>query len=237
VAEVCSGLVRVCRAKGGRQAVIETFSELIEDGATDHRVFFKRGLAYGALGRSSEAAEDFRKSIEAGATACWTWWRLALAELAQGDDRAYQDTCREMWERFGESRNPDAWAVTAWTCALKARVIEDESRAIALAEKAAQENAFGKRAYALWLYRAGRFEEAAAVLADEKWDRDGAHYLIWCQRAATYHRLGRHEEAKTWFQKAGQWRDEKWERVSWNRRVIFQVLYEEAQELLEGNEE
>jgi tetratricopeptide (TPR) repeat protein len=140
-----------------------------------------------------------------------------------------------MLDRFSEPpKSPNSWAVIALTCGLKPGAIENESRAIALAEKAAQKNAFGERAYALWLYRAGRFEEAAAVLEDEKWDQDGAHYLIWCQRAATYHRLERHEEAKTWFQKAVEWRETESEDAPWHRRVIFQVLYEEAEELFKG---
>ncbi len=174
--------------------------------------------------------------FRAGSTDPLVWWRLALADLSRDDEAAYQNTCRQMFDLFsGGSNSSRALEFTAWTCGLKPGALNDESRGLALAERASREGPFGKRAYALWLYRAGRFKEAAAILDDENWSKDNAYYLIWCQRAATYHQLGQEDEAKRWLSEASEWRETERQNSPWHRRVIFDVLYYEARELLSNS--
>ena len=154
-----------------------------------------------------------------------------------------------MLQRFGPTDKASDGHWVAWACALAPDAITDWTTAIALAEKAVQSDpkfVMYLNTLGAVLYRAGRFDEALARLAEvEPLVQEPSEAIksppayTWFFLAMAQHRLGHADEAKQWLDKAVAWTDKIFAEadqgtadLSWNRRLTLKLLRDEATTLL-----
>jgi hypothetical protein len=147
-----------------------------------------------------------------------------------------------MLQRFGpENKDTAAEArhFTAWTCALVPDAVDDLVPALALAERARDEqpkDPMAVQTFGALLYRAGRFEEAVAQLGEADRLPEGPRTSPAYGRnflAMAQHALGYHGEARRRLEEVNAQADRALgETLAWNRRLTFQLLRREAEALL-----
>jgi hypothetical protein len=175
------------------------------------------------------------------------------AERARRDEQVrrrndYRRTCASLLERFGKSEDPATAHLAARACALAPEAVADFTQPLQLAERAAASepnNHTRLTTLAAVLYRAGRFDaalqrlnEATALAGSEDTPRD------WLLLALTQQRLGRVETARQWLGKATRWIEQAADdraqeasaaaSLSWEQRLEIELLYQEAEELVNG---
>jgi tetratricopeptide (TPR) repeat protein len=208
-----------------------------------------RGGTYADRGQWEKASADFVK-----ATACTepneeAWYSLALLHLRDGDLGGYREVCADMLRRFGQR--------ATWTCTLSPDCGIDPARLVGLAEKILAElprNHWHVNQLGAALYRAGRFEEAitalteAAELGVDPYRTDVL--LTWFYLTMAHERLGHHDLARHWFEKANQATEEALKSPSetagksgndggaipliWHRKLTVELLRREAEQVVEG---
>jgi WD40 repeat protein/tetratricopeptide (TPR) repeat protein len=226
--------------------------------------YASRGSAHAALGRWDRAEADYAKAHELGTVPSFEYQR-AILRLAVNDVPGYRKACAEMVERGGPAPDPDQAGWIAWSCVLVPDAGPDPARLLQLAERAAvvaPRNRDSLLVRGAALYRAGKWQEAAAVLEEARatvgqkpqtpeevsgrlaphaFDDTGYELFF---LAMAHHRLGHADEARQWLEKGARWIEQgrlpKTEqgadnpRFTWNRRVAHEQLRREAEALLEG---
>jgi tetratricopeptide (TPR) repeat protein len=210
------------------------------------------GMLYSEFGQPEKAEAQFKTALElfrkAPTAEGWyePWYFGALYSLKKGDLRAYRQTCADMLKRFTASKNENDRRFTVWTCVLGPKALEEYAAVIELARRRAgssPKNRVSLEYLGAILYRSGQFAEALAQLTaavnapeDKATTVTYSHYFL----AMTHHRLGHHNDARRWFDRAAQAtkkmlaedKTEAGEPVPWNRRLTLELLHAEAQALL-----
>ena len=99
-----------------------------------------RGVAWARQAAWDRAAADLRaaQSLCGSPSKFRDAHELALVQLAAGDTAAYEESCRDLLERFGESA-PTTIGMVCWTCALGTAPPVDYEVALASVEKFLEE--------------------------------------------------------------------------------------------------
>jgi tetratricopeptide (TPR) repeat protein len=229
---------------------IESFSQVIERDQTRSDAYHQRGWAHAELQEWPQAAADFAKVVElAPSPAADIGYFRALVCLADDDRDGYRRICARMLEQYGQSsKNADGYWI-AWTCALGPGSTADPVETVRLAEKLVTDTPDdfdGPAVLGAALYRAGRHQEAVerlqqadAAYASDKSPQQPLEYT-WLFLAMAEHRLGHFEAARTWTGRAVAMREKKdgamapaGDAIPWNRRLTRQILYREAEAVLQ----
>jgi tetratricopeptide (TPR) repeat protein len=226
--------------------------------------YCSRGFGHASLGRWDRAEADYATGHAKGTSPSFEYQR-ALLRLAVNDVPGYRKACAELVQWGGPNPDPDRAAWIAWACVVVPDAGPDPARLLQLAERAAvvaPKNRDSLLTRGAALYRAGKWQEAAAVL-EEGWATAGqkpqtpqessgrsapqafdetAYELFFL--ALAHHRLGHTDEARQWLDKGVRWIEQARlpktdqgadnPRFSWNRRVAHELLRREAEALLEG---
>lgn len=171
-------------------------------------------------------------------------WRCeALAHLEAGEVDAYRQACAAAVERFEQSADPGVACNVVYACVLRQDSLTDMERLLPLAQVASPRFHFGGYVLGAALFRAGKYDEAAAcfekaarVYRPRAWD--------WSFRAMIQQRLGHTEEARRCLANAKRWAEEANRQVeddlrgtqpgwsNWDEPIIAGILLREAEELL-----
>ena len=188
------------------------------------------------------AIADLSKAVELKPEQTNLWYQRALARVPAGGAEDYRKDCAEMLQRFGQTEKPADAHWVAWTCALAPDATKDWPKSVALAERAVKSNPKSityLNTLGAVLYRAGRWKDALAPLSEAAAPVKQPSEAImsspaytWFFLAMAHHRLGHHEEAKKWLDKAVREADQGTADLPWNRRLTLKLLREEAEALL-----
>jgi serine/threonine protein kinase/formylglycine-generating enzyme required for sulfatase activity/tetratricopeptide (TPR) repeat protein len=207
--------------------------------------FHRRGDWYAQRKEWSEAADDYRKALEAPGADLNVRYGYALLRLQLNDSAGYRKMCATLLDGFGETTTPQVAGAVAWICTLAPEAVADRKRVVGFAEKAAASDArsyFPARTLGAALLRAGRCEEAVAKLNQALAVQKEAP-VTWLLLAVAHRRLGHADEAGQWLRKAQQWLDRAeqnpdvpgegglpaWNQLPWQERVLLHILQREAE--------
>lgn len=237
--DLWAGRAEVEAALGRWQEAAADYSRAIERRSDGAELWAARGRVEAEQGDWRKAADDLGKAIHLGDQDVTTWCQHILALLAGGDEANYRRWCERLVQRFGAGKDKTAVRRIVWTCALLEGAVRDWKPLLQRSARAAAANpqsADSLRQLAVLLYRAGQFETALAKLQDlTKLHGQQAEARDWLLLAMTAQRLGRAEQAKTWFDKAEQVRAKsKDDKESWEDRLVYQTLHREAEMLIKG---
>lgn len=243
-----SGLARAFRETGDFVRAAKASSTLIERIPYLDSNWSARGFCYASTGDWANAETDYQEAIRRGSSEAWTWYQLALVQLAAGDVASYHATCQDILDKFGNSQNAaDAYWV-AWTWSLGVATKLDNT-IVQLARDAVRDGpAEMQPAYltclAAVLYRAEIYDEALQQLdranvafqklASSGGDTDLSSMLYTkFYLAMTLARLNNREQAKTLLTEAQAQMSRvlgsaKPGEVAWNRELTLERLDREA---------
>jgi len=210
-----------------------------------------RAQAYAVLAQWDKAAADSAKVVEPIPQGAELWMQRASYHLQAGDTAAYRAACKQMLERFGQTKDPITAHQIALSCLLIPQAVDDEKLVLQLAEQSlagAPDDPWCLITLGAALYRAGQYDAAADLgpiakisLDDRFWSsgKDGGPLLAWLVLAMAHHRLGHTDEARSWLDKAVQRMDKESAakeigplRLQSHVWAMCLVLRREAQELL-----
>jgi Flp pilus assembly protein TadD len=193
------------------------------------------GSAYAGLGLWEDATATFAQAVEARDANVDTWYCHALLRLQRGDRDGYRKACAAMLERFGDTADPAIANGVAWTCALAPQAVDDLTRPVGLAEKAAER---APKEYALRntlgaiLVRAEKPEAAVLQLEEAvKLHGQGGTPADCLFLVLAHHRLGHAEAAKQWLNKAVQGLAQA-KGLPLTQQLEYQLLRREAEALV-----
>jgi serine/threonine-protein kinase len=173
----------------------------------------EQGRAHAARREWDKAAECYARVVRRGATDDGHFWfEQAAVLLLSGDRTGYEKACAHMVERYGKAPGLRGYHV-ARACTLAPDAVADVSQPGRLAEtelKGAGGQFWSLTEQGALHYRAGRFQEAAALFerslrANAK---PGQAVVSWLWLALARQRLGNSEEARRWLGKAAAWLDQ-----------------------------
>jgi tetratricopeptide (TPR) repeat protein len=200
-----------------------------------------RSVILAEFGQFEQAREGLLGVIARGEGNFYTRYQAALLALKLDDPAAYRGTCAALVTKFADSQNPNELYYTAWTCSLGPGAVEDHAPVLELARRDAEarpSHAGALQALGAALFRAGQFEEAREALtkAADAAPPTANSFSVYTRffLAMTHHRLGQHEEAQAWFDKAEAYTEQALAEkdgsasLSWNRRLTLELLQSEA---------
>eukprot|EP00913_Durusdinium_trenchii_P035348 g33078.t1 len=234
-AKLRGGELRVWNAAGGyKLARSPQFARRFNDGLeTRFRTMLVAGDLENARRAGLELLERRKKNPY------WAYHNSALLTLSHGDAERYLQICRRMVDQFKRSDVPVELELTAWTCALIPKAVDDYTTPIALAKAAVAKNktspVSAHETHGAILYRAGRFQEALNVLQEATASKAAKTPAIFARYflALTQHRLGRTKQAATTLATANRLADtvlnDPTRSPSWNRRFLLALFRKEAE--------
>jgi tetratricopeptide (TPR) repeat protein len=206
------------------------------------------GHMYGQFARWNEARATYDKADELNPANPWDIYCAAILRLRAGDLPGYRRACRAMLERFGNTKQGWVADITAKTCLLMPKAVNDLGRVNKLADLAVTldpDNKWFQLVKGLAEYRAGRHAEAVKWLDRLAPRADGGAIDVcaFAVLAMARHRLERAPDARAALNSAeailaknaaSRPRGEPVE--DWTGWLHGQVLRREAKALLEGSE-
>jgi tetratricopeptide (TPR) repeat protein len=205
-----------------------------EPNDSDHRI--RRGTAFSELARWHEAVCDLTQAY-ALSPSSYVLRSVASAELASGNQTAFRDACRKLFDMDGRSSDPDDCDVVIWQAVQSPFATLDWEPYVSLAKKWCE----NKPNFAFWhetlgasFFRAGRLSEAGRELeravtlyeGEESWT---THLFL----AMTYANLNEAQKAAEHLVTA----EEKFtslESTDWEERLRHRLLEQEARQLLDA---
>jgi tetratricopeptide (TPR) repeat protein len=167
-ASVCSSL----RQWGWAAA---DYSKALESATAPSKPFLyrNRGIAFAEADQWQKAAADFAATLKQAHFDSSSWYLLALAQLANNDEKGYRQTCADMLRQFGNTTSFVDTNRAAWTCALapaRTRPLDPAIHldpAIDLAKRAIAQSppdAHNHNTLGMLYYRVERYEEAISEI-------------------------------------------------------------------------
>ena len=233
---------RACEKLGRWDAALFQLERLAVLDPERMDLFARRGRANAETGRWTSAAADFEKVASFAADKYQLWYRHALVRLHLGEQDAYKRTCAEMLDRFESSKDLDAAQLAAWTSSLAPvpQSLGDRSAAAAKrAVRAHPRNHARLLTLGAALFRAHRYADAVRTLEDANrmWSKDD-NVWDWLYLSMAHHYLGNTDLAKSNFDKAARWIDQRQvvgadgiraATLFWSDRLELSVLRKEAE--------
>ncbi len=202
-----------------------------------------QGNCFVDLRQWREAAEQFAKSCELQHDDSYLWRFCAVAWFVSGDQTAYRQCCRAMFDRFKHAQGGTAAANTLMACLLENDALPDMADLLPLSRAAEPIWHWGTWVRGAALYRAGKYEESIRCF-----DEEAKTYLPrawdWCFLAMAHHRLGHYDQARHCLAEARRWIDEANRQQGddlsdmrpawgdWHEAVVYPILLREAAHLL-----
>jgi len=232
---------RACEKLGRWDAALFQLERLAVLDPERMDLFARRGRANAETGRWTSAAADFEKVASFAADRYQLWYRHALVRLHLGEQDAYKRTCAEMLDRFESSKDLDAAQLAAWTSSLAPVPQSLGDRSAAAAERAVRahpRNHARLLTLGAALFRAHRYADAVRALEDANriWSKDD-NVWDWLYLSMAHHYLGNTDLAKSNFDKAARWIDQRQvvgadgiraATLFWSDRLELSVLRKEA---------
>jgi tetratricopeptide (TPR) repeat protein len=202
------------------------------------RLQSRLGGALAAQRKFREAVVEFRNGarVEPNQPVCLYW--SALSELADNDRAAYRRTCAELLSKYGTTHDAEAarWAV--WSSVLGPAALDDYTPAIELAQRFSESGVALVQHRAGLLFRSGQFAEAlpalTAVAEAGAIERSSTAYIGYLL-AMTHWRLGNHDDARAWLDRANTAADTELKppnSVDWNRKLTLELFRGEAEQMM-----
>jgi WD40 repeat protein/predicted Ser/Thr protein kinase len=211
------------------------------DGPATARLRARRGRAYAEQGLWAQAGSDFAAAAAAGLDDEGLLTDLALARLGAGDTKGYRDACRQLLDLSAESANGESACRMAWTCLLAPGGAEDVAALDGLTRRGGKKETagVGLLVRGAALARAGKWDEAAAVLLDGQALAEGADApRAWLLLALAERRLGRADAARRWLKQTDAWLTrydtprtlaaDRGPSLPWQQRLELRLLRDEA---------
>jgi serine/threonine-protein kinase len=172
-----------------------------------------QGLTHLARREWDKAADCYKHALERDTEESGHFWfEYAAVLLLSGDRKGYKSACAHMVEWCGKAPGLRPYHV-ARACTLAADAVAEPSLPGRLAEqelKAAAAQFWSLTEQGALHYRAGRFQEAAALFEQSlrATAKPGQAVPNWLWLALAQQRLGKTEEARRWLGKATAWLDQ-----------------------------
>ncbi|HMF15668.1 MAG TPA: hypothetical protein VKE98_00605, partial [Gemmataceae bacterium] len=179
------------------------------------------------------------------------WFRRAYAMLQSGDNKGYQELCRQLLDKYLPEKNGHLLNWAARVCVLDAKAVNDWTQPVFAAQKASELHRSHSGiliTLAAALYRAGQWDDAIQQCLDSRQAKDRGdgdnRVLTDLLLAMAYHRKGEVEAAKGWWRDAEDWFQKETAKLSglqavrgpdkmrWEDWLLVQVLRKEAAALL-----
>lgn len=191
------------------------------------------------LRRWPEAATTLRRLADVQPDHPRHWYDCAIAHLGADDLEGYRAICRQMFDRFGKTQDPQIAERLLYACVAAPEAVSDLSRLVPLAEHVATTGRWNQRLLGASLCRAGRpneavscFETAAQAGSLRGWD---LFFL-----AMAHHRAGNAAKGGQFLAQAQSWLDETLradplgtgKRWGWTERVETEQLRREAENVV-----
>jgi WD40 repeat protein len=234
-------------SEGGRQwfGAVFHLNRLIDAEPKNGLFRARRAYAHAGLGRWDKAATDYDRVIALKKDWPALCYHNALVQWQAGGAVKYRNACTHMVERFAgqtDHRDTAVWLARASTLVPTAGT--DPARAVRWAEKAVATKPNGTIYISLLgaaLYRAGRLKEAVLRIEAAIKVHNGGDFNDWLFLAMAHRRLGNVEIARSYRDRAVQWRtrfsrgeaeDSSGAPLPWVNRLEFKILCQEAETLL-----
>jgi tetratricopeptide (TPR) repeat protein len=168
----------------------------------------ERGQMFLRLGLWDLANADLERAYHLQEPArAQTVYENALLRLFVGDRKGYDQVCRRMFERFGQSPDDNDVYLVAGTCTAAPDPVTDTQQLVRLAERAAARSKRPWRLNALGVvyFRTGQYDKAIKAIndslaVDPNWNKSWNYAFL----AMAHHRLGQSELARQELQESGQ---------------------------------
>jgi WD40 repeat protein len=205
-----------------------------------------RGEAHVRSQRWGKAAAEFARAADRRPDDYEYWYYQAIAHLAAGDHKAYQQACARMLERFAKSQDAYAISKLAYTCVPASDSLSDMSVLVPLAEKGAPVFRGNTRIVGAALYRVNKPAEALEQFQRSAKDGFVPRAWDWLFLAMIHHRRENFKEATQCLDKAVRWIEEanqpaeksKTEKRAvwghWTEQQEVEALRQEAEALVSG---
>jgi tRNA A-37 threonylcarbamoyl transferase component Bud32 len=222
--------------KPADKALVDGPNEEAQAKAATWQALVGEGLAHAQLDQWELAGKDFGRALAIGKGELKPH-QVALLHLAAGDAALYQQDCRGLMESLGPAPDAKQANRAAWICVLCASSGMKPEQVVELARKTAKENPAYDPVNTLGaaLFRAGRYEEAAAKLEEAITieGRGGAAW-DWLFLAMTLQKAGQVETARAAEKKAEQlFQDaqvepaERAQQLPWDQQLELYILHRE----------
>jgi tetratricopeptide (TPR) repeat protein len=186
--------------------------------------------------------KSFDKEMPADADLCSHYARLLVYV---GDTAGYRKLCGRMLEQY-QGKNEHHTLSHTFVLAPRAlpdagRIVELAKRRLAEAQPGSVDHIWSVHVLGFAYYRAGQYEKALETLNSFLIEpaREGFDVANWMLQAMTEERLGHHEKAVAWLDKADRWMVQH-ESLSlfpsheWSYGLLIQRLHREAETLIRG---
>ncbi len=213
------GRAQALTAMGRSTEAVAAYTKAIELSPEDFSSYSERGATHTALGNWDAAAADFVKCTNLQPDSSSAWGRLARVQLRAKGIVAYRGVCRDMFQRFGETKNPATAHDVAWVCALGPEAVSDLKRCMVLAEQAvaAKPESAAYTTLGAVLYRRGQFPAALEQLDKGVLSEgDGGTARNCLFLAMTHYQLGHAKEARGFLEKAVKQMDDRADSRRWS---------------------
>jgi tetratricopeptide (TPR) repeat protein len=187
------------------------FQRVVDLRPQDIDLWRDRGVFLADRAQWQEAANCFAKRLELGRAGAGCWNNYAMVFLACGDYERYREVCSQIQEAFSRVPDTTEQCSAARTLAIIPDAIQDPEQALAMVERAFlqdPDNHVCRRAYIMWLYRTERLKAVIEAieqlppdmsLDSDSWNSDINYFAAMAQS-----RLGNHENARVWSDRAAE---------------------------------
>jgi Flp pilus assembly protein TadD len=202
----------------------DVFPRVVADRPTDTQLAIARGRYLAWLGRWSAARAAYDTAIHSRTNLEDAHDEYACVLLLQGDVAAYRGWCVRLAQQFDGRPSSYAGFLLARASVLAPQAFNDPSTLVRWAEPGAKENPQSPHTlYVLGLacLRAGRLDEAVRYFQASM--SDPPHWLDvsnWLGLAIAHHHLGHAAKARSWYEKARTWIDQK-QRERANKTLFY----------------
>jgi serine/threonine protein kinase/WD40 repeat protein/tetratricopeptide (TPR) repeat protein len=223
------------------------FARAIELRPDDVDVRIECGEAHAAGGEWKQALREFVRATEQNPDEPRVWYLLAVANLGEGNQAGYRETCEFLMKRFAGTAQGERGRMNPVNCAC-VLAPQAVAGAAVVTEFSKRLVGYSRPSPGALLYRAGRFREALSRLQIDVRSYGGSA-PEWLFLAMSAQQLESTEDAKSWLAKAEQWmgaanRPEsadlgnlgpRWQ--SWHQKFMAETLRREAGALIKPSKE
>ncbi len=208
-------------------------------------LYAHRGKGWAEQGKWKAAADDFQRAVQGGVDNERLLSALALSHLASTDQKGFQDICKLLIERGGESADSESACRMAYICLLSpdSNYNLRELDALVKGNSETQPAASCLIVRGARLVRSGKWDEARQALEHGQVLAEGIDRpRAWLFLALAEGGAGHTDAAKRWWQQAKTWLDRQAgvqsqsaaskANLDWQQRLELRLLFEQVEKKL-----